>query len=191
LVINPARPGFVIVHKKCLTSRQSQRRDWGFFDRFSGGRNTVVICAAWLIFDVRQKSMRATTLFLILSATFVAACAPQRPVDVDRIVRDAALIVLFTHDGKEGKHRLAEVLKDDGSYPLKFKVGDSVRMNLSDPKHGVGTIIAIIERGSFGSELMPITPCTEMPVRESSIPALNGISVDQLRVMATKGRTSR
>jgi hypothetical protein len=39
------------------TRRQSQRRDWGFFGRFSGVRNTVAICAAWLISDVRQKGM--------------------------------------------------------------------------------------------------------------------------------------
>jgi hypothetical protein len=40
---------------KSRTSRQSQRRDWGFFGRFSGERNSVMICAAWLNFDVRQK----------------------------------------------------------------------------------------------------------------------------------------
>jgi hypothetical protein len=41
--------------KKGLTSRQSQRRDWGLLGRFSGERNSVVICAAWLISDVSQE----------------------------------------------------------------------------------------------------------------------------------------
>jgi hypothetical protein len=41
---------------KCLTSRQSQGRDWGLFGRISSERNPAVIRAAWLIFDVRQDT---------------------------------------------------------------------------------------------------------------------------------------
>jgi hypothetical protein len=130
--------------------------------------------------------MRGAILPLLLVMTLAVACAPQKPVDVDRVVSNAAAIVLLTHDGKDGRHRVAEILKNDGSYALEFKVGDSVRIGLSDSKYGVDGVVAIIDHGYFGSELVKNTPCTEMTVAGYSIPALNGITLDQLRALAKK-----
>lgn len=96
------------------------------------------------------------------------------------------MIVLLKADPKEGKHRLTEILKDDGSFHLQFKIGDAVRMSLSDPKYRADTIVAFIGRGYFGSELVKNIACTEMPVVGNAIPGLNGLTVDELRTLAKK-----
>ena len=103
------------------------------------------------------------------------------------MVAHSALIVVGVKDvSKAGVYRLAEVLKNDGSYPLRHKVGDSLRLGMTgDQGKDVGdALVVFIGKDERGDDLMSFRDYSAYTIFEGKIPGLDCGSLEQLRLLA-------
>ena len=122
---------------------------------------------------------------IILAAFFLAGCSKsRRPVGMKATVDSAAVIVLVQLEEKEtATYRLIEVIKNDGTYPLRQHPGERLKLNyLPDAVNGYRELI-VIGREERGNDLMPFRDYWGFPLEGDLIPALDRSSLDQIRAL--------
>lgn len=103
------------------------------------------------------------------------------------MVAQSSLIVVGVRDvSKAGVYRLTEVLKNDGSYPLRHKVGDSMRLGMTvDQGKDVGdALVVFIGKDERGDDLMNFRDYSAYMIFDGKIPSLDCGSLEQLRLLA-------